>query len=164
MAKVHKSVGNGRGEIKADSISPRLYTVKLQPICPKNNTKSSTSPSVLQYWAASTRVLGLKYCSTCKEVLIVTSFFWFVKEVNVNSASTWLVQEHHRHRCCVQAPGKTHYKNIPVSRSFLSHANLANHAKTHHFTRVCHPDGYIRAIAMYDFARFARFAWDNHVK
>ena len=54
--------------------------------------------------------------------------------------------------------GKTHYKNIPVSRSFLSHANLANHAKTHHFTRVCHPDGYIRAIAMYDFARFARFA------
>ena len=38
------------------------------------------------------------------------------------------------------------------------HANLANHAKTHHFTRVCHPDGYIRAIAMYDFARFARFA------
>ena len=49
MAKVHKSVGNGRGEIKADSISPRLYTVKLRPICPKNNTKSSTSPSVLQY-------------------------------------------------------------------------------------------------------------------
>jgi len=49
MAKVHKSVGNGRGEIKADSISPRLYNVKLRPICPKNNTKSSTSPSVLQY-------------------------------------------------------------------------------------------------------------------
>ena len=37
MAKVHKLVGNGRGEIKADSISPRLYTVKLRPICPKNN-------------------------------------------------------------------------------------------------------------------------------
>ena len=32
MAKVHKSVGNGRGEIKADSISPRLYTVKSQPM------------------------------------------------------------------------------------------------------------------------------------
>ena len=31
MVKVHKSVGNGRGEIKADSISPRLYTVKLRP-------------------------------------------------------------------------------------------------------------------------------------
>ena len=37
MAKVHKSVGNGRGEIKAGSISLRLYTVKLQPVCPKNN-------------------------------------------------------------------------------------------------------------------------------
>ena len=103
MAKVHKSVGNGRGEIKAGSTSLRLYTVKLRPICPKNNAKSSTSLSVLQYWAASTRVLCPKYCSTCKEVLTVSSFFWFVKEVNVNSASTWLVQERHRYRYCVQA-------------------------------------------------------------
>ena len=30
-------------------------------------------------------------------------------------------------RLCVA--GKTHYKNIPVSRSFLSHANLAKNAK-----------------------------------
>ena len=30
--------------------------------------------SVLEYLAVSTRVLGLKYCSTCKEVLIVTHF------------------------------------------------------------------------------------------
>ena len=64
MAKVHKSVGIGRGEIKADSISPRLYTVKLRPICPKNNAKSSTSLSILQYLAVSTRVLAKKYCST----------------------------------------------------------------------------------------------------
>ena len=35
-------------------------------------SKASTSLSVLQYLAVSTRVLGLKYCSTCKEVLIVT--------------------------------------------------------------------------------------------
>ena len=34
--------------------------------------KASTSLSVLEYLAVSTRVLGLKYCSTCKEVLIVT--------------------------------------------------------------------------------------------
>ena len=34
--------------------------------------KASTSLSVLQYLAVSTRVLGRKYCSTCKEVLIVT--------------------------------------------------------------------------------------------
>ena len=33
--------------------------------------KASTSLSVLEYLAVSTRVLGLKYCSTCKEVLIV---------------------------------------------------------------------------------------------
>ena len=54
--------------------------------------------------------------------------------------------------------GKRIIKIFAFHAAFLSHANLANHAKTHHFTRVCHPDGYIRAIAMYDFARFARFA------
>ena len=57
MAKVHKSVGNGRGKIKADSISPRLYTVKLRPICPKNKNK-------IQYFPVSTPVLSRKYSST----------------------------------------------------------------------------------------------------
>ncbi len=56
MAKVHKSVGNGRGEIKADSISLRLYTIKLQPL-PEKQCK-------IQYFPVSTPVLSRKYSST----------------------------------------------------------------------------------------------------
>ena len=68
MAKVHKSVGFGRGKIKADSISPRLYTVKLRlfarktiqnPVLP--HQYSSTEPQVLEYLALSTAVLARKY-------------------------------------------------------------------------------------------------------
>lgn len=53
--------------------------------------------------------------------------------------------------------GKRIIKYLSLAQLF-PHANLANHAKMHCFTRVCHPDGRIRAIAMYDSARFARFA------
>ena len=55
LPKVHKSVGFGR-----DSSSLRSVRMTHSP-----HQKASTSLSVLEYLAVSTRVLGLKYCSTC---------------------------------------------------------------------------------------------------
>ncbi len=73
LAKVHKSVGFGTTQQSAVNFlyekNSADYSVKTK--CMYEN-EASTSLSVLEYLAVSTRVLGLKYCSTCKEVLIVT--------------------------------------------------------------------------------------------
>lgn len=62
--------------------------------------------------------------------------------------------------------GKTHDKNVSneillisqlMSKYFTRISQISQ--KAHRFTRACHPDGNIRAIAMYVFAWFARFAW-----
>ena len=100
MAKVHKSVGFGsaahcNGDVNDDENqkkntlqcvnSYRNKDFQCKPISDSKFNLStffstlqqttSTSLSVLEYLAVSTRVLGLKYCSTCKEVLIVTCLF-----------------------------------------------------------------------------------------
>ena len=97
MSKVHKSVGFGsaahcNGDVNDDENqkkntlqcvnSYRNKDFQCKPISDSKFNLStffstlqqttSTSLSVLEYLAVSTRVLGLKYCSTCKEVLIVT--------------------------------------------------------------------------------------------
>ena len=97
MAKVHKSVGFGsaahcNGDVNDDENqkkntlqcvnSYRNKDFQCKPISDSKfnlstffstlHKKASTSLSVLEYLVVSTRVLGLKYCSTCKEVLIVT--------------------------------------------------------------------------------------------
>ena len=105
LAKVHKSVGFGSAERCNDDDDDKrtaklrlmddgwwmrdpssLRSVGMTSLGEIHHTpqNSSTSPSVLQYLALSTRVLGPKYCGTCTKVLIVTWFFWFIKEVNVN--------------------------------------------------------------------------------
>ena len=83
MAKVHKSVGFGSAERCNDDDDEKSRighseNSRRDPSSPRSvgmthiSAMSSTSLSVLQYLAVNTRVLGLKYCSTCKEVLIVT--------------------------------------------------------------------------------------------
>ena len=94
MSKVHKSVGFGRActlkhsfilsvrkhcndnaNLRIELSKKKMQRFLVATLCRDDTSlhaKASTSLSVLQYLAVSTRVLGLKYCSTCKEVLIVT--------------------------------------------------------------------------------------------
>ena len=110
LAKVHKSVGFGSAERCNDddkrTVKLRLKddgwwmrdpsslrsvgdTFRWNPPHPQN---SSTLPSVLQYLALSTRILGPKYCGTCTKVLIVTTFLWQRLSIQFGSALATLCQ------------------------------------------------------------------------
>ena len=111
LAKVHKSVGFGSAErcndddkrtvklrLKDDGWWMRdpssLRSVGMTSLGEIHHTpqNSSTSPSVLQYLALSTRVLDPKYCGTCTKVLIVTTFLWQRLSIQFGSALATLCQ------------------------------------------------------------------------